>query len=161
MRYSIVILTMLAFFTSSTVFAQKAMKLKPQGFKETGSVPVVLESIRITSELQVLDPEEFRKPPFKETIVEDGVVEEMISAEDFPGFDKEISVDLRGMSVADVLKFLAAEGELNFAIAPNVSGTVNLLITDVTIRDVFEIILATNQLAYHIQGNVISIISNT
>ncbi|MCK5014696.1 MAG: type II secretion system protein GspD [Candidatus Omnitrophica bacterium] len=144
----------------SAAFAQKQMKLKPQGFGAAGFPPVELKLIKITSELQVLDPEEFRKPPYKETVVEEGIVEEMISPEDFPGFDKMISVDLRGMSVADVLKFLAVEGELNFAIAPNVSGTVNLLITDVAIRDVFEIILATNQLAYHVQGNVISIISN-
>ena len=38
------------------------------------------------------------------------------------------------MAVADVLKFLAIEGDLNIAIAPDVTGVVNLLINDVTIR---------------------------
>jgi type II secretory pathway component GspD/PulD (secretin) len=64
------------------------------------------------------------------------------------------------MSISDVLKFLAVEGELNIAIAPDVTGVVNLLINDVTIRDIFEIILATNRLAYRIQGKVITVISN-
>ena len=154
------LLTLLITFTANDAFAQKQMKSAPQRLPGTGSAPVELEPIRITSELQVIDPERFRKPPYTETIVEEGVVEETLSQKDFPGFGKKISVDLRGMSVVDVLKFLAVEGELNFAIAPDVSGTVNLLITDVTIRDIFEIILATNRLAYHVQGNVISIISN-
>lgn len=151
---------LLSILMANTAFAQKAMKAEPQGIPEAGTAPVVLEPIKITSELQVIDPEDFRKPPYKETVLEEGVLEEVISMEDFPGFNKKISVDLRGMSVVDVLKFLAVEGNLNFAIAPNVSGTVNLLITDVTIKDILDIILATNQLAYHVKGNVISIISN-
>ena len=155
------IMAIAAVLAAGNALAQKPMKTAPQGVPGGGTAPVELEPIHVTSELQVIDPEEFRKPPYKETVVEEGVAEEKLLLKNFPGFRKKISVDLRGMSVADVLKFLAVEGELNFAIAPNVSGTVNLLITDVTIQDVFEIILATNQLAYHIQGNVISIISNS
>ncbi|MCH7479825.1 MAG: hypothetical protein IIC79_00380, partial [Chloroflexi bacterium] len=68
--------------------------------------------------------------------------------------------DFRGMPVSDVLKFLAAEGSINIAIAPDVTGVVNLFIEDVTIRDIFEIILATNRLAYRVKGNIITIISN-
>ncbi|MCK5177989.1 MAG: hypothetical protein KAR32_00535, partial [Candidatus Omnitrophica bacterium] len=160
-RTTVTVLTIAAMLTASAALAQKQMKTGPQGIPKAGAAPVELEPIRITSELQVIDPEDFRKPPYKETVVEEGVKEKTISLKAFPGFRKKISVDLRGMSVVDVLKFLAVEGDLNFAIAPNVTGTVNLLITDVTIRDVFEIILATNYLAYHVQGNVISIILNS
>jgi type II secretory pathway component GspD/PulD (secretin) len=149
---------------------EKALKLRPEGavpFAKAGAeadddAPVYLETIRLTSETKVLGEKAAPKPetPYVETVIEEGVAEKMLSPEDFPGFQKKISVDLRGMSVVDVLKFLAVEGELNFAIAPDVAGTVNLLITDVAIWDIFEIILATNRLAYHVQGNVISIISN-
>lgn len=83
-----------------------------------------------------------------------------ISSEDFPGLKKKISVDLRGMEIVDVFKFLAVEGNINIAIARDVVGTVNLLINDVTIEDIFEIILSTNNLAYQVQGNVITVISN-
>ncbi len=82
------------------------------------------------------------------------------SYEDFPGLAKRLSVDLRGMAIADVLKFLAVEGNINIAIAQDVAGTVNLLISDVTISDIFEILLSTNNLAYQVQGNVIKVISN-
>ena len=95
-----------------------------------------------------------------ETIVHEGAAVPQISSEDFPGFAKTISVDLRGMSVADVLKFLAVEGDLNIAIAPDVTGVVNLLINDVSIKDLFEIVLSSNRLAYRVQGNVITVISN-
>ncbi len=83
-----------------------------------------------------------------------------LSAEDFPGLKKKISVDLRGMEIVDVFKFLAVEGSINIAIARDVVGTVNLLINDVTIEDIFEILLSTNNLAYQVQGNVITVISN-
>jgi type II secretory pathway component GspD/PulD (secretin) len=144
---------------------EKEIKLKPQGLssvEEDANAPVTLGVIRLTSETKVLGEKTKPAPetPYIETIVEQGVAERIISLEDFPGFGKKISVDLRGMAVVDVLKFLAVEGELNFSIAPDVAGTVNLLITDVAIWDIFEIVLATNRLAYHIQGNVISIISN-
>ena len=110
------------------------------------------------SELE--EPNESAKPYYIETIIEEGIAETKISHKTFPGFEKRISIDLRGLEVQDVLKFLAAEGDINFAIASDVSGTVNILLTDVRIKDVFEIILATNQLAYYVQGNVISVISN-
>lgn len=83
-----------------------------------------------------------------------------LSVEDFPGLEKRISVDLRGMAMVDVLKFLAVEGDMNVAIANDVAGTVNLLINDVTILDILEILLSTNNLAYQVQGNVIKIITN-
>jgi type II secretory pathway component GspD/PulD (secretin) len=156
--------TVIAILLTGYATAQeKALKGRPErldaGVLEAAE-PVELEPIRLTSELKVLGQKKTEPTPYTETIIEEGVVEERIDPDDFPGFEKKISVDLRGMSVVDVLKFLAVEGNINFAIAPDVAGTVNLLITDVTIRDVFEIILATNRLAYHVQGNVISIISN-
>lgn len=79
---------------------------------------------------------------------------------EFPGLKKQISVDLRGMEIGDVLKFLAVEGSINIAIANDVTGTVNLLINDVTISDIFDILLSTNHLAYQVHGNVITVISN-
>lgn len=79
---------------------------------------------------------------------------------DFPGLDKNISVDIKGMSVVDFLKFLAVEGGMNVAIASDVTGTVHLLVVDVTIYDILKIISSTNNLAYQVQGNVIKVISN-
>ena len=86
--------------------------------------------------------------------------QEALSARDFPGLLKKISVDIKGMSIVDFLKFLAVEGDINIAIAQDVAGLVNLLVSDVTISDILKIIFSTNNLAYQVQGNVIKIISN-
>ena len=86
--------------------------------------------------------------------------QEALSADDFPGLAKKISVDIKGMSIVDFLKFLAVEGNMNIAIAQDVAGSVNLLVNDVAINDILKILLSTNNLAYQIQGNVIKIISN-
>jgi len=159
MKKTISALIIMIFLAAGNVFAdKKEMKLRPQGFLEGpggGSAAVQLEPIQVTSSLK-----KPAVPTYKETVIEENVAGDVISSEVFPGFDKEISVDLRAMAVADVLKFLAVEGDLNIAIAPDVTGTVNLLINDVTIRDIFEIILSTNRLAYYVRGNVISVISN-
>ncbi|HQP09946.1 MAG TPA: secretin N-terminal domain-containing protein [Candidatus Omnitrophota bacterium] len=168
MKYSVAITAAVLLFISGHAAAQeKELKLRPEGLvpfaKETNE-PVYLKTIHLTPETHILGEKESvpkdKKTPYTETIVEEGMVTKAVSFKDFPGFEKKISVDLRAMSVVDVLKFLAVEGDLNFAIAPDVAGTVNLLITDVAIWDVFEIILATNRLAYDVQGNVISVISN-
>lgn len=143
-------LMMLIFLMGSSAFSQeKIMKSSPQNSR---SLPVQLEPIKMSTITS-------KAPVYQETNLGGGALPE-IPKEIFPGFEEKISVDLRGMSISDVLKFLAVEGDLNIAIAPDVTGVVNLLINDVTIRDIFEIILSTNRLAYRIQGNVITIISN-
>ena len=147
------------FLLSPAAFAQeKIMKSGPQGSAQGGSAPVLLESIDMSAGAS--SRPKGAAPVYVETVIQEGSIFPELSKEKFPGFDKSISVDLRGMSISDVLKFLAVEGELNIAIAPDVTGVVNLLINDVTIRDIFEIILATNRLAYRIQGKVITVISN-
>lgn len=86
--------------------------------------------------------------------------QEGLFVEDFPGLAKKISVDIKGMSIVDFLKFLAVEGDMNIAIAQDVVGIVNLLVNDVTINDILRTLLSTNNLAYQVQGNVIKIISS-
>lgn len=86
--------------------------------------------------------------------------QEALSAKDFPGLTKKISLDIKGMSIVDFLKFLAVEGNMNVAIAQDVAGSVNLLVNDVSIGDILKILFSTNNLAYQIQGNVIKVISS-
>ena len=83
-----------------------------------------------------------------------------ISDYDFPGLKNKISIDLRGMEIIDVLKFLAIEGDLNIVASRDVRGQVNLLINDVTIGDALEIILSINNLAYEVKGNIIKVMPN-
>lgn len=75
------------------------------------------------------------------------------------GMDEKVSLDLRSTEVTDALKYLATKGGLNIAISKNVAGRVNLFLTDVTIRDVFDLILRSNELAFDKQGNIYNIMT--
>ena len=75
------------------------------------------------------------------------------------GMNERVSLDLRSTEATDALKYLATKGGLNISITKNVQGRVNLFLTDVPIRDVFELILRSNNLAYDKQGDVYNIMT--
>lgn len=84
-----------------------------------------------------------------------------LAASDLPGLKTRLSLDLKEpMEVADFLKFLAMKGGLNIVIGSGVSGTVKLLLEDVTVADALEIVLSSNRLAYEIQGRIIKVMSS-
>lgn len=88
------------------------------------------------------------------------VDQELGDAEVAPrGMDELVSLDLRSTEATEALKYLAVKGELNIAISKNVSGRVNLYLADVPIRDVFDLILRSNELAYEMQGGVYNIMT--
>jgi len=75
------------------------------------------------------------------------------------GSDGRISLDLKGMDVVEVLKTLAAKGELNIVVGSNVRGRVTMFLKDVDIREAFEIILAANNLASDVRGDIIYVMT--
>lgn len=83
----------------------------------------------------------------------------LLSDYDFPGLKKKISLDIRAMDILQFLKFLASEGSLNIVASKNVSGSVNLLISDVSIEDALEIALSMDNLAFEVKDNIISVIT--
>lgn len=70
------------------------------------------------------------------------------------GLDERVSLDLRNIEAGDAIRFLAQKGGMNLAISKNVSGRVQLLLDNVPIRDILDIILITNALAYEKIGDV-------
>jgi type II secretory pathway component GspD/PulD (secretin) len=85
--------------------------------------------------------------------------ETSLSKYNFPGLQEKISLDFQDMEITDALKFLAVKGNLNIVASTNITGTINLLLTDVTIGDVLEVILVVNNLAYEVKGNIIKVIT--
>jgi type II secretory pathway component GspD/PulD (secretin) len=75
------------------------------------------------------------------------------------GMAQKVSLDLRSTEATDALKYLATKGGLNIAISKNVTGRVNLYLTDVPLRDVFDLILRSNELAYDRQGDVYNVMT--
>lgn len=72
----------------------------------------------------------------------------------------KISLDLKGMDIVDVLKMISQRAGFNIIIGKNVTGKVTIFLKDVDIWDAFEIILASNNLAYDIKGDIIYIMSD-
>lgn len=71
-----------------------------------------------------------------------------------------ISLDFKGMDVVDVLKLIAQRGNMNIAISKNVRGKVTMFLKDVDVYDAFEIILATNDLAYERSGTILNVMTD-
>ena len=60
----------------------------------------------------------------------------------------KVSLDLRNIDVLEALKFLAEKGNLNIVPTRNVTGRVTLNLQNVSIKDIFDLILRSNGLAY-------------
>lgn len=77
----------------------------------------------------------------------------------FPGLAARLSLDLRGMDVVEVIKFLATKGELNIVAGADVEGRATLTLTEVTVRDALDIILVSNGLAVERHGTILYVMS--
>ena len=85
----------------------------------------------------------------------------LITEYGLPGLDKKISLDIvEAMDVVDLIKFLAQKADLNVVIGREVTGTTKLMVKDVTLGDALEIVLAANNLAYEVKGNIIKVMSD-
>lgn len=71
----------------------------------------------------------------------------------------KISLDLRNIDAVDALKFLAMKTGMNIVVTKNVSGRVSLSVSDVNIRDVFDIMLRLNSLAYDTKGDIYNVMT--
>lgn len=74
--------------------------------------------------------------------------------------EDKISLDLKGLDVVDVLKIISMRSGLNMVIGKNVTGRVTMFLKDVDIWDAFEIIVASNNLAYDKKDNIINIMTD-
>ncbi|MEI7998223.1 MAG: secretin N-terminal domain-containing protein [Candidatus Omnitrophota bacterium] len=72
---------------------------------------------------------------------------------------RKITLDVRDMNVVDVIKFLAQKGEFNVIISPTVDGRTTVLLHAVGIKDALDIVCVSNKLAYHIEGQIIQVMT--
>jgi len=74
--------------------------------------------------------------------------------------DAKISLDLKGMEIADVFKMLALRSGRNIVAGKNVRGKVTVFLKDVDVMDALEIILISNELAYDMKGDIINVMTD-
>jgi len=75
------------------------------------------------------------------------------------GMDGKISLDLRNIDIVDALKFLAMKAGINIVTTKDVTGRVTLMVEDVLIKDIFDIMLRSNELAYIKQGDIYNVMT--
>lgn len=72
----------------------------------------------------------------------------------------KISLDLKGLDIVDVLKMISSRSGMNIVVGKNVTGKVTIFLKEVNIWDAFEIILASNSLAYEKEGDIIKVMTD-
>lgn len=77
------------------------------------------------------------------------------------GLKERVTLDLRNIEIGEALKFLAQKGNLNIVIGKNVTGRISLYLTNVTVSDVLEIMLLSNNLAIAKQGEIYNVMTDT
>lgn len=70
-----------------------------------------------------------------------------------------VSLDLRNIDVVDALKFLAMKVGLNIVVTKNVTGRITLMVDNVPVKDIFDIMLRSNELAYAKEGNIYNVMT--
>lgn len=75
------------------------------------------------------------------------------------GMNERIALDLRNIDVVDALKFLSLKAGLNIVATKNVAGRITLMVQDVAVRDIFDIMLRSNGLAYAREGNIYNVMT--
>ena len=75
------------------------------------------------------------------------------------GMEGRISLDLRNIDIVDSLKYFSLKTGLNIVTNKSVSGRVTLSVENAPIKDVFDIMLRSNSLAYDIKGGIYNIMT--
>ena len=83
-----------------------------------------------------------------------GAIEEI--ADDL---NRDVSLDLRNIEVIDALRFLAMKAGMNIVTTKAVGGRINLKVENVPIKDIFDVILRSNGLAYDKSGDIYKVMT--
>jgi type II secretory pathway component GspD/PulD (secretin) len=73
--------------------------------------------------------------------------------------EKRISLSLRNIDIIEALKFFTLKSGFNIVATQKVSGRVSLTVENAPIKDVFDIMLRSNNLAYDKKGEIYNVMS--
>ncbi|MFA5100519.1 MAG: secretin N-terminal domain-containing protein [Candidatus Omnitrophota bacterium] len=85
------------------------------------------------------------------------VFSEPATAPDFP--DTMISLDLRDIDINEAFKYISGKAGLNIVPTKAVTGKVTMTAESVSVKDVFDIILRSNNLAFEKKGSIYNIMT--
>jgi len=88
--------------------------------------------------------------------LEPGTTARSGKSEDMEG---NISLDLRDIDIVEALKFLSMKAGVNVVTTRQVAGRVTLKVEDVLIKDVFDVMLRSNNLAFEKRANIYNVMT--
>ena len=72
---------------------------------------------------------------------------------------QKITLDIKGMDIIDVLKIISQRTGMNIVASKGLAGKVTIFLKDVDAWDALEIILLANDLAYVVDGDIVTIMT--
>lgn len=75
------------------------------------------------------------------------------------GINGFISLDLRDIDLIDALKFFSQRVGIDIVTTKAVGGRITLMVEDVPVKDVFDIMLRSNKLAYDQRGDIYNVMT--
>jgi len=72
---------------------------------------------------------------------------------------RQISIDVRDMSIVDIIRFLALKGNFNVVMASNIQGRATFNLKSVRIKDALDIAVISNRLAYVMENDIIRVMT--
>ena len=73
--------------------------------------------------------------------------------------ENPITLDIKGMDILDVFKIISMRSGLSIAPSPMVKGKISIFLKDISVWDAFEIVIASNGLAYEKKGNLLTVVT--
>ena len=81
------------------------------------------------------------------------------SREENDKLSKRISLNFQNIDIIEALKYLAMKGGINIIPTRKVSGRVTLKVDNAPLRDIFDIMLRSNNLAYDKRGSIYNVMT--
>ncbi|MBI5970547.1 MAG: type IV pilus secretin PilQ [Deltaproteobacteria bacterium] len=69
--------------------------------------------------------------------------------------DRLFSIEVRDAEIADVLKALAQQGDMNIILGPDVAGKISVSFKEIGFKDAIEMIIKAHGLTYTVQNNIL------
>jgi len=73
---------------------------------------------------------------------------------------QKITLDVREMSVVDILKFLALKGDVNMVTSGNIQGRATFYLKGVTLKDALDIAVISSKLSYVVDKDIVRVMTD-
>ncbi len=150
--FSIIVFSVFSVFAPA--FSQDAKQNENQTQAQPQAQPEIQSQAQSQTQPEIQPQPEAQPQPQGITFKAVGIRD---SKED--ALNQRISLELRDIDIIESLKFLASKANLNIVYTKAVTGRVTLAVENIPIKDIFDIMLRSNGLAYVKTGEIYNIMA--